>query len=179
MTINRNKWSQDDRDEFDELLADVIAQTRFTSERLDLMESGIADAIQAGRIWASEVETAAARQGYASEIKRFQDRNRALVSHDGQVLNVPRVQSRVVRTDSGESYHQRELIELWSWQQIEEKRREALTGRRTYNEKIGHYDRLLALRTMCPDAANPADAAKRLGIALDDWLAQPPKSAAA
>lgn len=177
MSINRNKWSTDDRDEFDALLADVVAQTRFTSERLDLMETGIADAIQAGRLWASEVETAAARQGYASEIKRFQDRNRALVSHDGQVLNVPKVQSRVVRADSGETYHQRELIELWTWEQIEAKRREALTGRRSYSEKIGHYDRLLALRDVCPKSISPADAAKQLDITLDDWLATPERAA--
>lgn len=170
MSINRNAWGSDERKEYDALLAEVIASTSRTSERLDLFQSRIADAVQAHRPWARDVERSAARAGLAKEIKAYQDRNRAMVAYNGTVLNLPRVQSRIVRDETGETYHQRELIELWSWQQLADKRAEALRGRKTYSEKVAHYDRLLALREMCPESVTPADAAKQLGINLDEFL---------
>lgn len=171
MGINRAAWSPEERTEYDDLLAQVVASTTNTSRRLDLMEELIEDSVQAQRVWASDVVRAACRDGFASEIKRYQDRNRALVaSTTGRVLNVPRVQGTVARRDDGEMYHQRALIELWTWEQIADKRAEAIRAQRLYGDKIAHYDKLLALRDLCPDSSSPSDAAKQLGISLDDWL---------
>ena len=112
---------------------------------------------------------ASRRFGLGREIARFENRNRAFVSYDGQLLSVPRVQSRKV-TIAGEVTNQRELIEVWTWEQLREKRAEAIKASRGYTVKIGHYDRLLALHERAPDAKSPADAAKQLGIDLEDYL---------
>ncbi len=168
--MNRNAWSAEDRKAYDDLLADVVGATSSTTERLNMFERLLNDAIQAHRPWARDVERGCVRQGLAKEIKSYQDRNRAMVAHNGKVLNLPRVQGTVVRDESGEIYHQRELIELWTWEQIAEKRLEAIRGRRTYSAKIAHYDRLLSLRVKCPESETPADAAERLGLDIDEYL---------
>lgn len=171
MSINRKGWDAEERAEYDRMLADVVAATSETSERLDLFEQLLTDAVQAQRLWAADVERSCVRAGLAKEIKNYQDRtNRAMVAYNGAVLNLPKVQGTVSRSTTGEAYHQRELIELWSWQQILDKRAESLRSIRHYDSKIAHYDRLLALREMCPDASSPADAARLLGLNLDDYL---------
>lgn len=176
--MNRNAWEPEERAEFDALLAEVVAVTNKTTDRLDLFEVKLNDAIQAHRPWAREVERHCVRGGLAKEIKAFQDRNRAQVAHNGRVLNLPKVQSTLARNEeSGEVFYQRELIELWDWQQIADKRSEALKARQGYTEKVAHYDRLLALRDMAPDAKNPREAAKALGLNLDEFLGVEAKSA--
>lgn len=166
----RAAWEPEEREECDALLAEVIAATTITSERLDSFERHLNDAIQSQRPWARDLERSLLREGAAKEIKRYQDRNRAMVSHNGRVLNLPRVQGTTVRDEEGRVFHQRELIELWSWEQIADKRIEALKGQRTYSEKVAHYDRLLALRELCPESESPADAVKQLGLNLDEYL---------
>lgn len=169
-TRSRLAWDPNERVEYDALLAAVVAETSNTSTRLDRMERLVADAIQAHRPWARDIERTCARQGYAAELKRYQDRNRALVAYDGQVLNLPKVQSRATRGEDGAVYHQRELIELWPWGDVRSKRIEALTGRRTYDVHVAYYDRLLALQDLCPESTSALDAAERLGIELDEYL---------
>lgn len=169
--MNRNAWEPEERAEYDALLAEVVATTNKTKARLDLFERKLNDAVQAHRAWARDVERHCIRGGLAKEIKAFQDRNRAQVAHNGRVLNLPKVQSTLARNEeSGEVFYQRELIELWDWQQIADKRTEALKARQGYSEKVAHYDRLLALRDLCPDAKNPRDAATTLGLNLDEFL---------
>lgn len=169
--MNRNAWGAEEKAEYDALIAEVVAATNKTSDRLNLFERKLDDAVQAHRPWAREVERHCVRNGLAKEIKAYQDRNRALVSHNGEVLNVPKVQSTLVRDEeSGEVFYQRELIELWSWDQILDKRAEALRAKRGYTEKVAHYDKLLALRDLCPDSNTPAGAAKALGLNLDEFL---------
>lgn len=170
MTINRNTWSTDERHEYDALLSVVIASSKATGERLNLFEKLLDDAVQAGRVWATDVDGSCRRDGLGDEIRRYQDRNRAMVSYKGEVLNVPSIQSTKTRSASGDVVYQRELIELTTWEQIAEKRAEAIRSRRTYSDKIAHYDKLLALRDLCPESTTPADAAKRLGLTVDGWL---------
>lgn len=170
--INRASWSPDERAEYESILRDVVNATSDTTQRLDLYAELLVDAVQAQRYWAIDVQRANARHGAAAEIKRYQDRQatHALVSHDGRVLNLPAIQGTKVRTDAGDECHQRELIEVWTWAQIVEKRAEAIRARRVYADKIAHYDRLLVLREMCPGSVSPADAAERLGIVLEEFL---------
>jgi len=169
--IDRAGWSPEEREEYEVLLAEIVDATKDSRERIDLLEHRLLDAVQAHRPWANEVDRACRRQGLGQEIRRFEDRrNTAFVSHDGALLSVPATQSRRVSTPDGEVY-QRELIQVWTWEEIEVKRVEAIRTRRTYDAHIEHYDRLLALRVRCPGSATPADAAKRLGIDLDVYLA--------
>lgn len=167
--IDRNAWSPQERDEYEELLAEVCNATTDTRDRLDLLEEKLNDAMQAHRPWAFSVATQCRRFGLGKEISRFQDRNRALVSFDGRLLSMPRVQSRRVEVD-GELTYQRELIVLWTWDELREKRREAIRATETYSAKVGHYDRLLALAEKAPGTATPAEAADVLGLDLDEYL---------
>lgn len=168
--IDRAAWSPDEQDEFENLLAEVVASSRDTTARLDHFDKALTDAIQAQRGWATDVARSCRREGLAREVKRYQDRQRVSVSYDGRVLSVPAVQSRKVVGAEGAVTYQRELIELWTWEQVLDKRSEAIRSRGTYDEKVAHYDRLLALRELAPDSATPHEAADLLGIDLDSWL---------
>lgn len=168
--IDRAAWSPGERAEFEELLTEVCDASRDTTGRLNLMEELIGDAIQAHRPWASEVARSARREGFSREIKRHQDRQRALVAYDGRVLSVPAVQARRVLDEDGAVTYQRELIELWTWEELREKRKEAIKAATTYTEKIAHYDRLLMLGDLAPDSSTPAEAAESLGVDLGEWL---------
>jgi hypothetical protein len=167
--ISRSAWDPKEREEYDALLAEVCAATTDSTERLDLFEQKLADAIQAQRPWAGDVARACRRFGLGKEITRHEGRSRALVSYLGDILSVPSVQARRVTVD-GVNHYQRELIYVWTWDELIEKRAEALRSRRTYTANIQLYDRLLALRELSPDAASPADAATSLGLDLDEWL---------
>lgn len=170
--IDRAGWSPEERDEYEALLAEIAAETTDTRERLDRFEHKLADAIQAHRPWATEVERACRRFGMGKELSRFEARNRALVSHDGRVLSLPAIQARRVTTTDGDVTYQRELIEVWTWQQIQDKRAEALRAGQTYTEKVAHYDRLLALRVLAPESKTPREAAESAGLDLDDFLSK-------
>lgn len=167
--IDRNAWSPEERDEYEELLAEVCNATNDTRDRLDLFEEKLLDAIQAHRPWALSVSNQCRRFGLGKEISRFQDRNRALVSFDGRLLSMPTVQARRVEV-GGEVHFQRELIVLWTWAELREKRREAIRASETYSAKVGHYDRLLALEERAPGSATPAEAADQLALDLDEYL---------
>lgn len=167
--IDRNAWSPEERDEYEELLAEVVNASNDTTERLDLLETKLADAQQAHRPWAFSVARQCQRFGLGKEITRFQDRNRALVSFDGRLLSMPSVQSRRVEVD-GVATYQRELIVLWTWEELRSKRREAIRSSETYTAKVNHYDRLLALAEKAPGTATPAEAADVLGLDLDEYL---------
>lgn len=168
--IDRSAWSPQERDEYESLVAEVVNATTNTTDRLDLFDLKLLDAIQAQRAWAVDVAKSCRRYGLAKEITRFEARNRTLVSHDGRLLSLPRVQARRVTTASGEQTYQRELIEAWTWEQLRAKRAEALQSQDAYSAKVSHYDRLLALREKAPDTASPAEAANALGLDLDEWL---------
>lgn len=174
MSVNRRPWLPEEQDEYDSMVSEIIAGTTNTAARLDDFESRLADAIQAQRYWARDVERACLRKGMAAEVKNFQDRRaRALVAHDGRVMSMPKAQGRTVRTEAGEVAHDRALIEVWTWEQILDKRATDLRARRHYDDRIAYLDRLLALRELCPESASPADAATQLGIDLDDFLSKP------
>lgn len=174
MSVNRRPWLPEEQEEYDQMITEIISGTTNTAKRLDAFESRLADAIQAQRYWARDVERACLRKGMAAEIKNFQDRrNRALVSHEGRVMSMPKAQGRTVRTEAGEVAHDRALIEVWTWEQILDKRATDLRARRHYDDRIAYLDRLLALRELCPDSVSPTDAAAQLGIDLDEFLAKP------
>ncbi len=100
--IDRALWSPEERDEYEALIAEIVNATTDTSERLDLFDDKLIDAVQAHRPWAVDVARSCRRYGLAKEITRFEARNRTFVSHDGRLLSLPRVQARRVTTATGE-----------------------------------------------------------------------------
>lgn len=168
--IDRKGWSPHERSEEAAMWQDIVDSTTDTHARLDLAERLLNDAIQAHRFWAHELERQFLRNGLAKEIKRFQDRHRAVVAYHGRLVSLPRVQGVKARRPDGTVYEARALIEFCPWEEIAAKRLEAIRIRRTYSEKTAHYDRLLALRELAPDTATPVQAAAALGIDLDGYL---------
>jgi hypothetical protein len=59
---------------------------------------------------------------------------------------------------------------MWSWEQILDKRAAEVRMHQSSADRIAYYDRLLALRELCPESFSPHDAARRLGINLDEYL---------
>lgn len=167
---NRSAWAPEERAEYEAMLAKVVEETTSTSDRLDLFQGLLADALQAHRYWANDILRSCARHGAASEIKRYQDRARAQVASEGRVVSLPAYQGTKVRTPDGREMHQRDLIETWTWKQIAEKRRESLKARKIYADKTMHCDELLVLRKLRPDAKSPTEAATMLGTTVDDFL---------
>jgi hypothetical protein len=175
--IDRSTWTAEERQEYEQMLAEIVTATPESHERINLAEHALNDATQAHRYWARQVERACLRDGLGAEIRRYEDCNRAMVAHDGRVLNLPAKQARRVTNEQGETYFQRELIELWPWSAIEDKRAEAIRARRTYDDRVAHYDRLLALRVLAPKSETPAGAAKHLDINLTEFLGGNTKAA--
>jgi len=163
-------WEPEWREEYDALLDEVVSVGTNTSARLNEFERLLNDAVQAHKPWARDVERTCIRAGLAKEVKAFQDRTRAAVSYDGEVLSLPRVQSRRIIDHEGKATHDRALIELWSWSEIIAKRVEAKAAGVTSANRMAFYDKLLALRGLCPESASPQDAADRLGLDLDEFL---------
>lgn len=174
--IDRRSWSAEERAEEEAMLQQIIDSTTDTHARLDLGERLLGDAIQAHRYWATELERQFLRNGLAKEIKRYQDRHRVAVAYDDRLVSQPRVQGVKSRRSDGSVYEARALIEFRPWEEIAEKRLEAIRMRRTYDEKVAHYDRLLALRDLAPDATTPVEAATALGIDLDEYLGSEAKA---
>ncbi len=169
--LNRRAWAPEDAAEYEAILAEVVDSSKDTATRLDLYEKKLHDAIQAQRYWARDIQRANERQGAAAEIKRYQDRNRrALVSYDGRLLSMPVFQGTVARSSTGAVVHQRELIEVCSWETVAEKRSDEIRMRQAYTDRIAYLDKLLSLRVLCPESASPKDAADRLGMSLDVYL---------
>jgi hypothetical protein len=95
--VKRSSWQPEWRDEYDALIADVLAVGTNTHRRLDEFERLVEKARKAQRPWARDVERACLRHGAANEIKGYQDRTRATVSYEGRVLSLPKIQGRKVR----------------------------------------------------------------------------------
>lgn len=164
-------WSDQEREEWRDLLADVCAATKNSGERKRLYASGLRDALQAQRPWAQDVDDDARMTGYGTQITTFsQAPSRALVSYKGELLNKPLSLGTRQRDERGAVMHQQELIEVWSWDLVEQKIQD-------YSKRIAAYKadmylmlRLLDLRDKFPDSANPKDACSRIGKTVEEFL---------
>lgn len=167
--MNDRTWSPEDRSEYDAMVAQVVQTESTTEARVNLYEKLTADARQAHRFWAGEIDRDARRTGYREQIKRWMKKNRVLVSFDGRMVSKPRVIG--IRQSVGdESYDVQALLEALTFDQIEAKRREYLRQVNVYTDNVALMDRLLALRDMAPDTATPQEACAVLGLAFDEYL---------
>ena len=165
-------WSEEERAEYEALMTRVLAATESMAERVDLMDRLLADAVQAQRFWASEVERESRRAGYASRIKRHEkERQTVLVAHNGALLTKPRVIGTTRRVD-GRAVAVQTLFDAMTWDELEAKRSDYLVQMRAYDTNIATIDRLLALRDLAPDSATPEEAAAEIGTDIDTWLGQ-------
>lgn len=162
------------RAEYMKLMAEVVSEAEGTGERARLMADKIHDAIQAQRSWAAGVQYAAEIDGYAAAVKVYLKRTRVVVLVDaeaGRQIEKPRTIGAKRRDDEGKVVDLQLPLEVLTFDQVREKRREYLRQQKAYSDNVAVADRLLALEEMVPGSLTPADAAKSLGFSLDDYLA--------
>lgn len=162
----------DARREYETLMNEVIAEAESTGERARLMQAKINDAIQAHREWAMDVERTAALDGYSAAIKVHLKRTRVVVNVGG---DRPAIKPRTIGTkrqgQDGKVIDLQLPFEVLTFDQLRHKRREYITQVQAYTDNLAFADRLLALEEMAPGSTTPAEAARMLGVILDDYLA--------
>lgn len=163
-------WSPEDNAEFDALMQAVVSEATGTGDRVEAMACKIADARQAHRYWAGDIEREALRTGYAAQIKDWLKRNRVLFAWHGQMLSKPRVIGRRATSSEGTTSFEQALVEAFTFDDLRIKKREYLEQVRAYTENIALIDRLLALADLVPGATTPVQACERLGVTVESWL---------
>lgn len=164
-------WTKDKKAELDAAFSEAWAKGGNSKQRADALLDIVADATQAHRQWAREVERQALRSGLASLLKRWKKaRDTVQVSVDGRVLNKPATVGTVVKDDEGEVWHQQVLMHDMTRDELKDKRREYLRQIRAYTDNVEVVDRLLALLDAAEGADTPRDAAAELGTTVEAWL---------
>lgn len=170
--MNQAAWSSEDREQYDALVREVVESADATEDRIDLYEQGVADARQAHRFWANDVDRDARRTGYREQIKSWLKRNRVIVNINDRKVSKPRVIGVKRTNDKGEQYDAQALFDVMTFDEIRAKRREWLRQVHAYNDNVALADRLLALEELAPSTATPQEACALLGTSLDLYLSQ-------
>jgi hypothetical protein len=164
-------WNPADRGEFETLLQEVCEQADGTGERCAVMDRLVSDAQQAHRDWAYDVERQARLIGYAFEIKGWLKRNRKVVAIGGRKIRKPSViGTQRADGNGGVIDYQLPFVTL-TFEELRKKRREYMQQIQAYNDNVALMDKLLALEEMAPATGTPKEAARHIGIDLDDYLA--------
>lgn len=89
--MSRAHWSPDDRDEYEALLEKSFTAGSSSHERIDAYEALLADAVQAHRPWARDVERENQRQGANREVTAYGKRREPKVrlAYNGRVISKP------------------------------------------------------------------------------------------
>ena len=159
------------RREYEQMMAEVLAEAEGTGDRARLLANKVHDAIQAHRSWAQQVQWDAQVTGYAAAVKTYLKRTRVVVNIHDREVSKPRTIGTKRRDEDGNVVDLQLPLEVLTFDQIREKRREYVRQVKAYTDNLAVADRLLALEEMAPGSATPAEAAKTLGTTLDDYLA--------
>jgi hypothetical protein len=160
------------RREYEQLMAEVVSEAEGTGDRARLMADKIHDAIQAQRSWAAGVQFAAEIDGYAAAVKAYLKRTRVVVIVDqDREISKPRTIGVKRRDKDGTVVDLQLPMEVLTFDQLREKRREYIRQLKAYTDNVAVADRLLALEEMAPGSSTPTEAAAQLGVTLDDYLA--------
>jgi hypothetical protein len=183
-TFTQHGWPEPWKDEFAVMMADVFAWSDVIGERrtrlLELLDDRQAR-LQKERgdkplaplnDWTELVKCHFRETGADNLIKWWEARINAPTAflHQGRLLNKPSVAGKTKRTEKGVE-HQRELLTVMTWDELRAVRRNRGAQRDAAITSIAQIDKLLELCVMCPEAANPVEAATILGLNLDEWLA--------
>jgi hypothetical protein len=170
--VNKFGWSDDERLEFDLLIADALRETSVVARR-DIFLDGLDDAEQAHRFWATDVNHDIRASGADRILKSEQAARhpRVPVAHDDRVLGrVPRVMGTRSRDEAGKVEHRQVLFDFMTWKQLRDKLPEFAQQVAAYEADAHAVIRLLALESRAPSSANPAQACEFLGTTVEQWL---------
>lgn len=161
-----------ERDAFEALIDEACDEQTSTRLRVTAFLHKLADATQAHAAWSDIVRDECLERGAASLIKaHLKARNRVMVAYNGELV-AKSAMVGVRRSGPDGEYVQQELIYVLTWDELIEKKQEYLAAVRSYTSNVGMVDILLALRSLCPESANPVDAATQLGTTVEAWLKQ-------
>lgn len=164
-------WSPEERAEYEGLLLEVVKREEGQADRVDYMEHLMADATQARRGWAVDLDRDCRRDGYARQIKNYLKRTRVVFARGVDMVEKPRVVGVTRKAEDGSRYAVQSLYETLTFDELRDKRRAYLAQRRSYDESVALCDRYLALADMAPGSSTPLDATRSLGIEIDVFLA--------
>lgn len=176
--MNKNAWSDNDRNEFDSLVGDALA-VPVVADRRAVFLTGLGRALAdhqcpASRCWAVDVNAEIRNEGADKILKREQEQRkpRVPVASDGTIIGrMPREVGQRNRDEDGKVTHARGLFDFLGWDDIRRKIDEYVRNRRSLDTDIFALRRLLTLQEMVPGTATPAEACEQLGITVEEFLA--------
>lgn len=143
-----------------------------TTEAAPRLRDLLLAAEQAGRPWASLVLDDAQLAGLVTQCRdRLQRRERAIVAFDGEMISKPARRSVRARRDTGETFSQQTLFRDATRQEISEMLEREQRQVRASQVTITLLRKLLELLDAVAGANTPGDAAKKLGVSVEEWLA--------
>jgi hypothetical protein len=170
----RAGWSPQDCKEYDTALIEAFESGTTTAERIDALEVILADAVQAHRPWARDIEREALRDGLNKFIVEYGKRRQpdVVLAYNGRVISKPRRRGVVIRLDeTGERAYQQELFEDMTWVQFRSLLDNRVSQINSIAEELRVLRRIDQLRQRWPNSAGVAEALHLQGCSLDEWLA--------
>lgn len=155
--------------QWDERLSECLNGTRkVTDEAIDRAEAALVD-FEHSRA----VERAYVRAGIRDDLKRItKAENRVLVSYNGRSVSKAAMLGVQRLADDGTYYYQTEALHVTTWADLERWRRSRVSQINEERINVHMADVLLRLREQFPESAGPAEACERLGVTLEDFLAE-------
>lgn len=173
MKLNKRAWGEEERQEFDDLVAESMVAKR-SDERTRRFVAGVLDAVQAHRPWAREVESHMLYQG-ASTVLKAEEKKRPdatiPVSFDGVILDKPRSLGVRRTSESGQTWVERTLFDYMTIEELEAKRKEFLANAKAYTDDAEVMDRLIAMCEVA-GARTPSEASRTLGVPIEKWISR-------
>ena len=169
MTHYKKRWSDTERAEFEAVVLESIAVDGSNSKRAEAFAAKVADAIQAHRPWARDVEKDALSRGFKNVFRAEARKGTVTVMLKGTSVEKPAQVSVRKQSEDGVTYEQLAFFETLTRQQVADKRTEYLKQRRAYDSNIATMDKLAALM----DAAQADDietACAIIGVTVEEWL---------
>lgn len=170
--MRKSGWTDEWNEEWAQVMEEVMEVSPDSGQRREAFLIKLADAIQAQRPWAMALEQDCLRRGATTEVARYAKARmpRQMFAHDGKILTEDAIVGLNRTGPNGEKWVAQELITVASWEELKVKRRSQITLEHSYGIKTALYDKLLALEVMAPEAENPSDACRVLGINMTDYL---------
>lgn len=181
LPVSTTGWTKDETDEFFGILDRVLDAERESSLRVAYCMDLLAEARERRASWVHDADLDLMRVGVTRLMSAWAQRVRHVTvrSTTGRATTKTAVRGAVLRDDeSGERWVEQSMLVTWTWDQLQDKRRDALKVITSYRDDIALYDAYLALQAKVPDAATPEEALRTLGVTEDEWLGEPDRRSA-
>ncbi len=167
------KLTNDESQEIDDLLSEALNGSRTADDASAQRFLGqVAKADRAGRDWPDKLRELALWEWARDRQKDIAKRESVvMIDHNGRkVGKATRVGKRVKRVDGTKSFQQ-SLISDMSWTELFDWGSLIAAQMEGLRPNLTIVQRLRSLYEQMPDTAGPAEACKRLGVTVEDYLA--------